>query len=68
MDDQQLRAIIGARLNGCSWPDITQAVSVTTETSAPMGPVIARYGAAGLSWLQTRRPAPTTSQIELAHT
>jgi hypothetical protein len=49
LDDQQLQAIIGARLTGCAWPDIAAAVGVTTQhATAKWGALIGRYEAAGL--------------------
>jgi hypothetical protein len=49
LDDQQLQAIIAARLASCPWPDIARAVGVTTQAaSAQWGILIGRYEAAGL--------------------
>jgi hypothetical protein len=49
LDDQQLQAIIGARLAGCAWPDIAVAAGVTTQdATAKWGAVIGRYEALGL--------------------
>jgi hypothetical protein len=49
LDDQQLQAIIEARLAGCPWPDIARAVGVTTQDASPQwGSLIGRYEAAGL--------------------
>ena len=49
LDDQQLQAIIGARLSHCTWPDIARALRVTThDARAQWGALIGRYEAAGL--------------------
>jgi hypothetical protein len=49
LDDQQLEAIIAARLSGCTWPNIAQAADVTTQDARDQwGPLIGRYEAAGL--------------------
>jgi hypothetical protein len=48
-DNQELRAIIGARHAGWSWSDIADAVGVTTQdATAQSSALIGRYEAAGL--------------------
>ena len=49
LDDQQLQAIIGARLAHCTWPDINGALDVTTqEACAKWGALVGRYEAVGI--------------------
>jgi hypothetical protein len=69
LNDQQLEAIIAARLSGCTWPNIAQAADVTTQDAREQwGPLIGRYETAGLLSPSASTGASEPSRTSLTDT